>query len=773
MIETKIVGKSIRKVDGLSHSTGRSLFTDDIYLPGMLHGKILSSPHSHARIKHIDTSKAFSLEGVREVLTCSNVPHIAYTTAGQGYPEPSPYDTFILDNKVRFAGDRVAAVAADTEEIAEKALSLIEVEYEILPAIYDVREASKDGSVIIHDEEEAHVILPLVYEPKKNFVAQVDFKLGDIEKGFKEADFIIEKTYYAHRAQHCATELHIAITYLDEKDRLVVRTSTQVPFHVRRILAHCLGIPLRKIRVLKPRVGGAFGGKQEVITEDICALLTLRTGKPVRLQYSREEVFVMARTRHPHYNYLKTGVKKDGTITAVDMKIISDTGAYGGHALTVMSNAGSKVLPIYNKCKHINFDGRAYYTNLPVAGAYRGYGATQGAMAMEIQMDEMACAIGMDPVEFRKKNLIKSGETSPVFRALGEGGEGVDQTIRSCGIFECMELGAKEIGWYEKKDIHDTDKAHIKRGVGMVCLMQGSSIPKIDMGSASMKMNDDGSFNLLTGATDVGTGSDTLLSQIAAEVLSVTVDDIIIYSSDTDITPFDVGAYASSTTYLSGEAVRKTAEAVKEQIMSVAGKMLKEDIKDLICRDKKVISLKTGKEVVYSNIALQSLYISDQFQIGHMASHVAQESPPPFSAHFTEVEVDTDTGYVRVVKYVAAVDCGTAVNPPLAHGQTAGGVLNGISYALTEEYNFDKSGKMLNSNLGDYKVFSMADLPNIVTILVPTCEPTGPYGAKSVSEIPMNGPMPAISNAIYNATGVRLTEGPFTPEKVLKALGKI
>jgi len=773
ILDTKVVGKNTKKVDALSHTTGRAQFTDDIYLDRMLHAKILSSPHAHARIKHIDTSRAESLEGVKALLTYKNVPRIPHTTAGQGYPEPSPYDTFIMDNKVRFVGDRVAAVAAETEEIAEHALSLIKVEYEVLPAIFDVRESGKEGAVIIHDEPEAHVILPIAYEPKKNFVAQVDFKLGNVEKGFKEADYIIEKTYYAHRGQHCATEPHITITYLDEKDRLVIRSSTQVPFHLRRIIAHSLGIPVKRIRVIKPRVGGAFGGKQEIILEDICSLFTLRTRRPVRLQYAREEVFIMARTRHPQYNYLKTGVKKDGTITAIDMKIISDTGSYGGHALTVMSNSGSKVLPLYNKCENISFDAKAYYTNLPVAEAYRGYGAPQATLAMEIQMDEMAEAIGMDVIEFRKKNLIKTGETSPVFKVIGEGGEGVPQNINSCGILDCIDLGAKEIGWYEKRNSHKTDKPYVKRGVGMACLMQGSSIPKIDMGAASIKMNDDGSFNLLVGATDVGTGSDTVLSQIAAEVLSVSVEDIIIYSSDTDMTPFDVGAYASSTTYLSGEAVRKTAEGVKKQILSVGSKMLREETEDLICKDKKVISKKTEKEVTYRQIAIESLYVADQFQIGHMASHMTQESPPPFSAHFVEVEVDTETGFIKVLKYVAAVDCGRAINPKLAEGQTSGGVLNGISYALTEEYKFNNSGKMLNPTLGDYKIFTAADLPEIVVILVPTFEPTGPYGAKSVSEIPINGPLPAISNAVYNATGVRLTEGPFTPEKVLKSLGKI
>ena len=551
-----------------------------------------------------------------------------------------------------------------------------------------------------------------------------------------------------------------------------MRASTQIPFHVRRILALSLDIPVKNIRVIKPRIGGGFGGKQDVIVDDICAALTLKTKKPVRMQYTREEVFVAARTRHAHYNYLKTGIKKDGTITAIDMKIISDSGAYGCHALTVLTNSGSKILPLY-RCENIKFEAKAYYTNNPVAGAYRGYGAPQAAMAMEIQMDEMANAIDMDPVELRRINHIKVGEGSPVFKALGEGGEGLDQKIGSCGLAECINLAEKEINWHEKRKSHDTHKPHIKRGVGMVALMQGSSIPEIDMGAASIKMNDDGSFNLLMGATDLGTGSDTVLAQIAAEELGTTVDNIIVYSSDTDLTPFDVGAYASSTTYLSGEAARKAAAGVKEQILGVGAAMLDVKPEKLICKEGKVICREKGKELAFSEIALQSLYIKNQFQIAHTASHITHESPPPFSAHFVEVEVDTQTGKVDVIKYVAAVDCGTPINPNLARGQTDGGVLTGISYALTEEYKFSKTGKMLNPHFGEYKIFTTADLPEIVSILVPTYEPSGPYGAKSVSELPVNGPIPAISNAIYNAVGIRLTEAPFTPDKVLKALGKI
>ncbi|MFH1453825.1 MAG: molybdopterin cofactor-binding domain-containing protein, partial [Armatimonadota bacterium] len=425
--------------------------------------------------------------------------------------------------------------------------------------------------------------------------------------------------------------------------------------------------------------------------------------------------------------------------------------------------------PLY-RCKNIIFEGQSVYTNLPVGGAYRGYGATQGYLAMEIQMDEMAEAIGMDPVKLRRLNHIKSGEGSPVFEALGEGKKGVEQKIDSCGLSECLTLGAKEIGWDKRNKL--PKKGRYRRGIGMCALMQGSSVPMLDMGACFIKMNDDGSFNLLVGATDLGTGSDTILAQIAAEVLATTEKEMIVYSSDTDITPFDVGAYASSTTYLSGYAVIKAAQNIKEQILKVASEMLEEKIKDLYLENKHVLSKKSKKKVSFSDIAYHSLYISNQHQIMGSSSHITHASPPPFSAHFAEVEVDTLTGKVKLLKYVAATDCGTAINPTLAEGQVEGAVVNGLSFALTERFIFNSKGKLLNANLSDYKIFSTSDMPELKAILVPTYESTGPYGAKSVSEIGINGPMPAISNAIYNACGIRLRHAPFTPDKVLGELKK-
>ncbi|MCD4784421.1 MAG: molybdopterin-dependent oxidoreductase [Candidatus Eremiobacteraeota bacterium] len=765
----KVVGKSVQKVDGFSLACGKAKFVDDFDLPGCLYCKILTSPHAHARIKSIDATEALKIPGVITVMTHEDVPRIAHTTAGQGYPEPSPYDTFILDKKVRFVGDRVCAVAAETKESAIEALKRIKVEYEVLEAILDPRESMKEGAPVIHDEEEARMIIPVPYDKEKNLASHADFTVGDMEKGFEEADVVFEREYESHYAQHCPMEPHICATYLDENNRLVIMTSTQVPFHVRRIVAERLQLPIKRVRVIKPRIGGGFGAKQEVLLEDICSALTLKTGRPVKYEMTRKEEFMSSRTRHPQILKMKVGAKKDGKLTAISMKVLMNTGAYGSHALTVACNTGSKVLPLYNKALNVEFWADSVYTNLPVGGAYRGYGATQGYFAMECILDEISRELDMDPVELRKINHIKTGESSPVFAALGEGKPGVEQKVGSCGLGACIERGMEEFDWAKREDRKKEVSPGKKRGSGMCILMQGSSIPEIDMGAASMKMNEDGSFNLNVGATDLGTGSDTVLAQVAAEVLEIPVDDIIVYSSDTDMTPFDVGAYASSTTYLSGYAVKKCAQKIKRQILKVAGEMLEKDSYDLYLEDKKVHDF-DGNSVTYKEIGTRALYETDQHQIGAIASHISHKSPPPFAAHFAEVEVDTDTGKTEVLRYVCAIDCGTAIHPRLAEGQCEGALLNGISFALTEEYVFNKKGRMMNADFGSYKIFSTGDLPEMKVILVPTYEVTGPFGAKSVSEININGPMPAIGNAIFDAVGIRLKHAPFTPEKVLMGI---
>lgn len=770
-MRTRVVGKSVQKVDGPGLVCGVKKYVDDFDVPGVLVGKILWSPHAHARIKKIDVEKARALPGVHAVLTYREVPRVVHTTAGQGYPEPSPYDTFVLDNKVRYVGDRVAAVAAETEEIAEEALRLIHVEYEVLPAVLDAREALVLGAPIIHDEPEARVVIPVEYDPRRNIAAHTMVEVGDVDAGMKDAEVTVEAEYTAHYAQHCPMEPHVTLAYVDEDGRLTLVSSTQVPFHARRIVAQALGLPVKQIRVIKPRIGGGFGSKQEVFLEQICAALCLAAGRPVKIRYTREEELVSSRTRHEMHIRMTLGAKRDGTLTSVGMEVLSNTGAYGAHGLTVASNCGSKVLPLY-RCDNVRFEATVVYTNLPVAGAYRGYGATQGAFAMESALDELAEKLGINPKELRQKLHIRSGETSPIFAKLGEGKPGVQQAIGSCKLAECIERGAQAIGWEEKWEVYRAargGRGRFKRGLGMATLMQGSSIPHIDMGAATIKMNEDGSFNLLVGATDLGTGSDTVLAQLAAEVLGVDVTDIVVYSSDTDMTPFDVGAYASSTTYLSGSAVVRAAQRVREQIIQVAARMSGADPAGAVLCDKHVLFI-DGRRVALGQVALYALYEREQFQIAATESYYSHASPPPFAAHFAEVEVDVETGAVRVIKYVAAVDCGVEINPVLARGQTEGAVVNGIGYALWEEFVFDTRGRVVTDSLMTYRIPGTRDLPEIEVIHVPSEEPSGPFGAKSVAEISMNGPLPAIANAIYHATGARLRRGPFTPERVWRAL---
>lgn len=771
MTELKKVGRSVRKIDAISIAAGRAIYTDDFPLNDPLQLLLLRSPHAHAEILSIDTSEAMKIDGVVDILTHENTPPTLYTTAGQGYPEPSPYDFRMFDSKVRFVGDRVALVVAETMEAAQKALPLIRVKYRELPPVFDPEFSMEADSPAIHDAS-AYAPLPVKYDPEKNLAAEVELGFGDMEQGFSAADHIEDHTYTTQYASHCAMEPHASAAFLDEKDRLVVVTSTQVPFHVRRTLARVLDIPLRSIRVIKPRVGGAFGGKQEIILEPMVAFVTWKYRRASRLILSRKEVFTFCRTRHPFRIRFRTGFLDDGTITAMDVDALMNTGAYGAHALTVLSNSGSKMLPLFNKVKNVHFLGRSVYTNSPVGGAYRGYGATQAYFGFNQQLDIIARRTGQDLLDFVKKWHIRKGETSEVFRILGEGTEGVAQYIRSCGLDECIDRGAEKIGWHEKRNRHISPSKERVRGVGMAVSMQGSAIPLIDMASASMKMNEDGSFNLHVGATDLGTGSDTVLSQIAAEVLGVPVEKIIILSSDTDLTPFDVGAYASSTTYLSGRAVEKCALKIKGQIMKTASGILGIPVDDLIFGEGVIYTSDRSKETTLEQICTYALYTKDQYQIQASASHVAEESPPPFMAQFAEVEVDRETGEVRVVHFVSAVDCGRAINPRLAEGQVEGASVNGISFALHEDYIFSSKGRLLNDSFWDYKIFTAPDIPQVDTIIVDSGEETGPFGAKSVSEIGLNGPVPAIANAIYDAVGIRLFDAPFTPDKIMAALRK-
>ncbi len=765
------VGVSEAKTEGIGLVAGLAKYTDDFAFEGLLHGRIKRSPHAHARIVAIDTSKALALPGVHAVLTHENVPRVPFSTAGQNHPEPSPYDCVMLDRKVRFVGDRVAAVAAETPLLAKRACDLIEVEYEVLPLLLEPERAMDPGAPVIHDEEDASGIA----DASRNLAAHVDAEVGDVAKGFDSADRVFEHTYSVQYIHANPTEPHITATYLDEKDRLVVITSTQVPFHVRRIVARVNEFPLWRVRVIKPRIGGAFGVKQEVVLEDVCAALTLRTRRPVKLRLDRDEELAATRTRHPQTIRLRTGVRSDGSIVAREMKVLTNSGAYGTHALTVPSNTGSKSLPLY-RSPNISFSNDSVYTNLAVGGACRGYGAPQGYFAVDSHMDEIAHALGIDPVEYRLANAVREGDEDPLATKLGEGKEGFRRIFRTNGLAECWERVGEVSGWDAWRASlapgetgRPGSRSHTRVGKGVGFAMHGSGIPGDDMGGATIKANEDGSFNLLVGATDLGTGSDTILAQMAAEVLGVEAREIVVYSSDTDRTPFDVGAYASSTTYVSGGAVVKAAERVRDRMLHHAAALLGEGPEGLVCAAGRVTAA-SGKSVTLKEVATAAMYGEEKEQVSFTASNVTYDCPPPFAAACTTVEVDLETGRVDVHDFACAIDLGFPINPALAEGQIEGGVLMGLGYALSEEMLFDGKGRMLNANLRDYRVFTAVDAPRIKAILVTTNEPTGPFGAKSVSEIPVDVVAPAVANAIFAATGVRLRDLPFTPERVLAGI---
>jgi putative selenate reductase molybdopterin-binding subunit len=629
-----------------------------------------------------------------------------------------------------------------------------------------MEQAMAPGAPVIHDEPDSTKI----HDAGHNVAGYILREIGSVESGFREADFIFEREYRTQRQQHAPLEPHITISWLDADNRLVIRSSTQVPYHARRQVAMILQIPVSRVHVIKPRIGGGFGGKQEMLLEDICGALALATRRPVKIEFTREEEFYMARSRHPQILRMKMGVKRDGSIVASQMTVLATTGAYGSHSTTVQGNTGSKVLPLY-RAPHMRFECHVVYTNAPVAGAFRGYGCPQGFFAQETLVDEIAEKLGMDPVELRRKNVIRLGDIDKLSAQLGEGKEGLPRVIRSCGLPACIERGAAAIGW-ESKRRAPAATGHLKRGVGMACTMQGSGIAGVDWASAFLKMNEDGAFFLQVGASDVGAGADTVLSQIAAETLGVTLDKIVITSGDTDITPFDVGAYASSTTIISGGAVRKAALKVRAQVLEVAARVLETAVDKLVCGDNQVSTVcECRKSVSMAGIALHAMY-KEKLQIMDGASHFNTDSPPPFCATFAEVEVDTETGKVRVLHLVTAVDPGTAIHPGQAEGQVEGAVAQGLGYALTEELLLDRQGRPLNANFLDYKILTAKDMPKLTTILVETDEPLGPFGAKSISEVPINGPAPAIANAIYHAVGVRIRRLPIRPEDVLDALAE-
>lgn len=764
------VTKSRPKIDGKGLVTGRPAYTDDLAPADALVVRILRSPHAHAKILSIDASEALALPGVECVLTYQDVERIPYTRAGQGNPEPSPHDKFILDRYVRYVGDEVAVVAAVDEETARQALALVKVEYQVLPAVLDF-ETAADNPTIIHPEPEIHDMFPIGFEPKRNIAASYDMEIENVDRVLQDCDFVVEETYYTQAQAHVALEPHTAFTYLDVQGRLNVVTSTQNPFHTRRLMGLALHLPLKNIRVQKPRIGGGFGGKQVVHVEPYAALVTLKTGKPAKVVMTRKEVFESTFTRHQMRLTVRIGARRDGKIRAIDMQVLSNTGAYGEHALTVFMVGGSKSLPMYNKIEAAKFGGKIVYTNKIPAGAFRGYGAIQGNFALESAVDELAHKMGMDPVELRKINMIKEGETSEVFKIMGEGGEGVEMIVESCKLDYCVRRGAELLGYNPRKLAYEVAPG-IVRAQGMAIAMQGSGIPLIDMGSANLELQDDGFFKLHIGATDLGTGSDTILAQIAAEELGVGLDDIVVYASDTDHTPYDVGAYASSTTYVSGNAVIKAAQEMKKALCRAVADTYGLDPERVILKDRDFFTDEGKKLVSLKEFSFDTLYHNGAKMktIATSGSYSGEKSPPPYLAAFVEIDVDTETGKIDVRNYVAVVDCGTPINTNLAKIQVEGGLLQGIGMALYEDVRYSGNGHLLTNSLMSYTIPSREDVGKLTVEFAESYEPSGPFGAKSVGEIGIDTPLAAIANALYNATGARVRELPLTPPRVLEAI---
>jgi CO/xanthine dehydrogenase Mo-binding subunit len=766
MKKFKVVNNPTPSINGKGLMMGRPYYTDDLAEPGSLTIKILRSPHAFARIKSIDVSAAEKLPGVECILTKDNVPHVSFSRAGQGYPEPSPHDKFILDEYVRYVGDEVAAVAAVSEDIAKEALKLIKVEYEVLEPVLDFEKAV-DNKNVIHPEDGICEMFPIGFEPKRNIAASYHMNVGDVDEVFKKCDYIVEETFYSQAQAHAMLEPHSSNARLDQHNRLVVYSSTQTPYHMRRIMAKTLGLPVEKIRVIKPRVGGGFGGKQAFHGEMFCALVTLRTHKPSRCVYTREEVFGASYTRHPMRITMKIGATKDGKIRAIDCHSLSDTGAYGEHSLTVFMIVGSKVLPLYNKVDAVRFGGDVVYTNHVSAGAYRGYGAIQGNYALEATIDVLAEKMGVDPIKLREDNSMKEKETSPIFEIMGEGTTGTAMIMESCKLPYCIKRGKELIGWDEKYPRKQVGP-HTIRSVGMAIAMQGSGIPFLDMGSCSIKLNDGGSYMVTVGATDIGQGSDTVIAQIVAEELQTTVDKVLVYSSDTDLTPYDCGAYASSTTYVSGNAAYRAAAKMREVLLQEAAAQMEVKVEDVEF-DGKVFTSK-GKSLSLEDLSVMRLYNTDTHQIAVTESFHGHVSPPPFMAGYAEIEIDTETYEFKVLNYVSVVDCGTTINPGLAKGQVEGGIIQGLGMAAYEEVKYSPKGKLLSNTFDTYHIPTQLEVNKLTTEFADSFEVSGPFGAKSVGEIGIDTPPAVICNAVYNALGVRIHSLPITPEKIFEAM---
>ena len=751
----RVVGQRIRKKDAMQLVTGKPVYVDDIAPKECLIVKILRSPHANALIEDINTTVAMKVPGIEVIYTWKDVPNVRFAQAGQTYPEWSPYDRLILDQHVRFVGDAVAIVAGENEACVDRALKMIKVKYKVLPALLDYHE-SIDNEILVHPEDNWESLYPVGADNKRNICSHMEESHGDLEGAFADCDIVLERTYHVPAVNQAMMETFRTACYIDTYGRLVVLSSTQIVYHVRRILARALGIPQSKIRSLKPRIGGGFGAKQTVVTEIYPAFVTWHTKKPSKLIYSRYESQIAGSPRHEMDIRVKIGANKDGTLRAFDLYNLSNTGAYGDHGPTTAGLTGHKSMPLYTgnmeAFRHV-FD--VVYTNTLATGAYRGYGATQGIFALESLVNELADILHMDPVELRLKNVVREGMVMPAY---------FNELAASCRLDECLVRAAEMIGWKDKYPCRDMGNGKV-RSVGIAMAMQGSCISYVDVGSATISLNEDGSFRLAIAAADMGTGCDTILAQMAAECLEVSVDDIFVSGADTDSSPYDSGSYASSTTYITGQAVVKASMELKSRICTLAAKMLECDVDDLDYDGRTVADIKTGKSVTLQDIGFKAQCFND-YALQVTESHTSPVSPPPYMAGAVEIELDKETGHVELLDYAAVVDCGTVVNPNLATIQVEGGLGQGIGMTLFENIQYSDKGVLRNNSLMQYKIPTRRDVGTLRVEFKPSYEPTGPFGVKSIGEIVINTPAPALAQAIHNATGGYFRDLPITSEKI-------
>ena len=753
------VGQPVRKKDAMALLLGKPAYVDDVTPRDCLVVKVLRSPHAHALIEEIDTTAAMKVPGVAAIFTYRDVPQKRFTMAGQTYPEPSPYDRLILDQRVRFVGDAAAIVAGETEQAVDRALKLIRVRYQVLEAVLDPHEAL-DSPILVHPEDSWRSLCPVGADNRRNLCASETCSDGDVDQVLAGCPCVVDRVYHTKACNQAMMETFRTYTEMDPYGRLHVVSSTQIVFHVRRILANALDIPKSKIHVEKPRIGGGFGAKQTVVAEVYPALVTWKTGRPAKMIYSREESQIAASPRHEMEVHVRLGATRDGVIRALDVYTLSNTGAYGEHGPTTVGLSGHKSIPLYTgNLEAFRFAYDVVYTNRQSAGAYRGYGATQGIFAVESAVNELADRLGMDPVALREKNMVREGQIMPAY---------YNEPASACALDKCMERCKELFGWEEKFPVRDMGNGKV-RAAGVAMAMQGSGISGVDVGSATIKLSDEGFYNLSIGAADMGTGCDTILAQIAAECLECSVDNIAVFGADSDASPYDSGSYASSTTYVTGKAVEQACAQLKEQICAVAAQLLDCPTGELEFAGDRVRRLDGRGEVTLAEIAAKSM-CGNPIAVQATSSHTSPVSPPPFMVGMVQVEVDKETGSVEVLDYAAVVDCGTPINPNLARVQTEGGIVQGIGMALFEDVTYNEKGRLLENSFLQYKIPTRLDMGHLKVEFAPSYEPSGPFGAKSIGEIVINTPSPAIAQAVFRATGVWHRELPITPEKVLMGM---